>query len=95
MNRAKLLALVAPRSSTSKLAGFRRGRLVIRVCAPPDKGKANEESRDLIAGFLGIPKSRVSLLSGGASREKTFLIEGVTQEAMDTRLAASFVEIDH
>ncbi|OGL83277.1 hypothetical protein A3B32_03670 [Candidatus Uhrbacteria bacterium RIFCSPLOWO2_01_FULL_53_9] len=46
----------------------------VKVQAAPDKGKANEAVRALIAKELGVPKSCVVLLRGAASRKKVFEI---------------------
>jgi uncharacterized protein len=42
----------------------------VRLAAPPEKGKANEELRSCLADALGISKSEVELVSGAASRRK-------------------------
>ena len=50
------------------------GRLLARVRAKPEDGKANEAVRDLIARALGLAPSRVEMLRGATSREKQFRI---------------------
>jgi hypothetical protein len=52
------------------VAGIRDGALLVRVAAPPEKGKANEELRACLARALGIPKSAIEIVAGGASRRK-------------------------
>lgn len=49
--------------------------LRVYVTAPPDKGKANEAIRKLLARGLGLPKSRLTLLRGETSRDKQFRID--------------------
>jgi uncharacterized protein len=61
---------VVPGASRSEAAGLRDGALLVRVAAPPEKGKANEELRACLAKALGIPKSAVELISGAGSRRK-------------------------
>ncbi|MGL5017524.1 MAG: DUF167 domain-containing protein [Luteolibacter sp.] len=52
-----------------------RGRILrIRIAAPTVEGKANSELRSFLAGWLGIPKSQVTLEKGDTSRIKAFLI---------------------
>ncbi len=46
------------------------GRLVAKVRAKPEGGKANEAVIALVATALGIAPSRVKLLRGATSREK-------------------------
>ena len=46
------------------------GKLLVRVRAVPDGGKANLAVLALIAQALGVSPSRFELLRGGISREK-------------------------
>ena len=50
------------------------GRLVAKVRAKPEDGKANAAVIDLVAQALGVGSSRVSLLRGATSREKLFAV---------------------
>jgi len=44
----------------------------IKVCVPPEKGKANERIIELLSKHLKIPKSRIMIIKGQASKEKIF-----------------------
>ncbi|MCB5425350.1 DUF167 domain-containing protein [Altererythrobacter sp. CC-YST694] len=46
------------------------GKLVVKTRAKPKDGEATDAVLALIAGALGIARSRVSLLRGATSREK-------------------------
>ncbi len=50
--------------------------LKARVRAVPEDGKANDALVVLVANWLGIAKSRVTLASGATSRLKTLMIAG-------------------
>lgn len=50
------------------------GRLLIKVRAKPEDGKATEAVIELVAQALGIGSSRVKLLRGATSREKLLSI---------------------
>jgi len=50
------------------------GRLLAKVRAKPEDGKANEAVRDLIARALGLAPSRIEMLRGATSREKQFRV---------------------
>jgi uncharacterized protein YggU (UPF0235/DUF167 family) len=69
---------VTPRGGRDAIEGERDGRLRIRVSAAPADGAANESARRLIAKAAGVPRSRVALLRGARSREKSFRIEGAS-----------------
>jgi len=76
----KLFFKLAPKARADRLAGLeetagRRLRLKVAVTAPPEKGKANAALIALLAKRLGLAKSRLSIASGTAHREKTIRIE--------------------
>ena len=48
------------------------GRLLAKVRAKPEDGKANAAVADLLSAALGVSASRVRLLRGATSREKLF-----------------------
>lgn len=50
------------------------GRLLAKVRAKPQDGKANDAVRELLAAALGFAPSRLELLRGATSREKQFRI---------------------
>lgn len=52
--------------------------LAARVRAIPDKGSANTALVRLIAGWLNVPPSSVSFVSGATQRIKTLAVEGET-----------------
>ena len=58
----------------------------IWVAAPPVGGKANRRVEHVLAGRLGLPKSRVSVVAGGSSRLKTVEIEGLDRVEVVRRL---------
>ncbi len=70
-DRLLVAVKAVPGSARSCVAGLRADRLLVKVAAPPDKGKANEELRATLAEALGISKSEIELVSGAASRHKT------------------------
>ena len=51
------------------------GRLLAKVRAKPEDGKANEAVRRLLAAALGLAPARLTLLRGATSREKQFGVE--------------------
>lgn len=51
------------------------GKLLVKVRAKPEDGKANVAVQGLLADALGIAGSKVQLLRGSTAREKMFSIE--------------------
>ena len=69
---------VQPRSKKNEISGIHGESLKLRVTAPPVDDAANQAVKEYFARLLGIPKSRVQILSGLRSREKAILIRGVS-----------------
>ena len=59
----------------------------MRVGAPPERGKANEAVLALLAEVLAVPRSSVTLVSGGGSRDKIVELAGIEPDEIDRRLA--------
>jgi uncharacterized protein (TIGR00251 family) len=60
--------------------------LKIAVSAPPDQGKANKALRDALSEAFGVKRAEVDLVAGASSRDKRFLIRGLTPEEVRGRL---------
>lgn len=75
-----------PGARRDAILGEREGALRVSVTAAPDKGKANEAIVALLASALQCRRSQITLLTGPTSRAKSFLIEGITPEALAERL---------
>lgn len=66
---------VQPRSKTPGVEELGPDSFRVRVTAAPEKGRANREVVERLAGHLAIPPARLTLLRGGASTHKTFRVE--------------------
>ena len=51
------------------------GAVLVKVRAPADQGAANTAVAHLLAEALGLSPSQVTLVRGGASRQKLFRID--------------------
>jgi len=78
---------LTPRASRDEIAGWRDDVLRVRVTAPPVEGKANDALARLLAKALDVPKSRVGVVTGTASRDKTVAIDGLTLDEVRARLS--------
>jgi uncharacterized protein len=70
------------------LVGEQNGALKVAVTAPPDRGRANKAIEEVLADALGLKPSQVELLSGPTSRDKRFLLRGITAEQARERLTS-------
>ena len=66
----KIDVRVVPGSSKRSVIKLPDGNLLVRVTERPDKGKANKAAIEILADYLNIPKSRLSISSGATSRKK-------------------------
>jgi hypothetical protein len=94
---ARLHVRLTPKSSTDAVKGLGAGpdgpHLEVRVRALPADGAANAALERLIASWLGVPKSAVSLAAGGKSRYKALDIGG-DPEALASALDARIRELE-
>jgi len=65
---------VVPRSTQQRVETLGPDTLKVWVHSAPERGKANEEVRRLLAAHFSIPRSRVKLIRGEHSRTKTFAL---------------------
>ena len=73
---------VVPRASKEGVAGEEGGVVRIRLNAPPVEGKANDALVRFLAKAVGVPKSRITLVTGEKGRNKIVRIAGITREAL-------------
>jgi uncharacterized protein (TIGR00251 family) len=77
-----------PRARRTEVAGERGEAIVIRVTAPPVDGKANAALCAFVAERAGVPRSRVRVVRGAASRDKLVRVEGIEPAALRAALGA-------
>ena len=77
---------VTPKASREGIGPERDGRLVVKVSAPPEDGKANAAVCKLVAKALGVAKSNVSVDTGETSRSKRLIATGISLEEASERL---------
>jgi uncharacterized protein YggU (UPF0235/DUF167 family) len=61
----------------------------VRVGAAPERGKANEAVLALLAETLAVPRSSVTIVSGGGSRDKIVELAGIEFDEIERRLASA------
>ena len=77
----RLTVRVQPKASADRVEDWGeddagRRYLKVRVRAVPEDGKANDAVQKLVAGWIGVPKSAVRVVTGGKTRLKGLEIEG-------------------
>jgi len=61
----------------------------VRVAAPPEAGRANEELLGLLSRVLEIPRAQLRLVSGQGGRDKIIEVNGIDSEESERRLASA------
>ena len=64
-------------------------RVIVRVTAAPEGGKANDAAAALLAKRLKVARGRVHVVRGHKARDKRMRIEGMTAGEVLARLAGS------
>jgi len=77
-----------PGARKAGVLGEQAGALKVAVTAPPEDGKANKALVEALRDMLEVKRSQIELVSGQTSRDKRFLVRGVTAAALWAKLAA-------
>src|SRR5947209_10744742 len=75
-----------PGARKAGVLGEQAGALKVAVTAPPEDGRANKALAETLREVLGLKRSQVELLSGDKSRDKRFLIRGVTKADLEVKV---------
>ncbi|HJT77162.1 MAG TPA: DUF167 domain-containing protein [Gemmataceae bacterium] len=81
-----------PGARKAGVLGEQAGALKVAVTAPPEDGRANKALLEVLREALGLRRSQVELLGGTTSRDKRFLVRGVTKAELEARLARLLTE---
>ena len=76
---------VQPKSSQAKIV-IENQKVRVWVNAPPVDGEANDAVVKLFSKALKVAKSKIVIIRGETSREKTLRIEGFTENEIYERL---------
>lgn len=83
---ARITLKVHPRARRTRITGKFGDAYKLDLAAPPVEGKANEACIRFLAELAAVPASRVRIVSGLTNRMKVVEIEGVPQEALESKL---------
>jgi uncharacterized protein (TIGR00251 family) len=86
---ARVTVKVHPRAKRSAITGRLGEAYKLDLAAPPVDGKANEECVRFFAELAGVSRGSVRIVKGATSRVKVVEVEGVGQEELEQRMAAT------
>jgi len=81
-----LKVYLQPKSSKNEIVGPYRDGIKVKVTAPPTEGKANNVLIRFLTKELSISPSRIEILKGLHSREKTLKISGMVNQELRKKL---------
>ncbi len=67
----RLSVTVTPNARTGRVERLGPGHLRVAVTAPAREGRANAALIEALSAHFGVPRSRIRILRGTASRHKT------------------------
>ena len=70
-------------------SGYRDGRVLVRLAAPPVEGAANDALRAFLSEQFNCPRRAVSIVSGERSRVKRIAVDGVAAADAERVITAS------
>jgi uncharacterized protein len=76
-----------PGARKTGVQGEQAGALKVAVAAPPEDGRANKALAAVLREALKLKRSQVELLSGQTSRDKRFVIRGITAAELQRRMS--------
>lgn len=79
--------LIKPNSARNSITGFLGDMIKVKICAPPEKGKANKELLEYLSTILKIPKIDIDIIHGRYSNIKEIQIKNKSREYVLSELA--------
>ena len=76
-----------PGAKKPAIVGEHGGALKIAVTAPPEDGRANDALVEILRDTLGLKRSQIDLIAGPMSRDKKFLIRGMSRVELESLVA--------
>jgi uncharacterized protein len=81
---ATLAVRAQPGARKSAVLGEQANALKVAVTAPPEDGRANSALIEVLRDWLRVKRSQLELVGGAISRNKVFLVRGMTAEELIT-----------
>lgn len=88
-NGIRFSAVIQPRSSQNEVSGIHNNSLKIRLTSPPVDGAANKTCVKFLAKWLGVSPSKIRIVSGLSSKNKTIEIDGMDESIFRNKLTAN------
>ena len=70
----KIVVKAEPNAKKEQIEKVDETHFVVQVKEPPIQGRANRAIKDALAEYFNIAPSRIKIVSGSSSKQKTFEI---------------------
>jgi len=77
---------ILPNAKKNSIESYSNDYLKIKISAPPRDSKANQELLKFLSKTFNISKSKISIIKGEKSRNKTIEIAGIDKETIENEL---------
>jgi len=78
--------LIKPNSSKNSISGVLGDMIKVKICASPEKGKANKELLEYLSEMLKIPKIDINIIHGRFSNIKEIQIKNKSRDYVFSEL---------
>jgi uncharacterized protein (TIGR00251 family) len=85
-SQTKISVKVQPNAGKNQVVALVNGVWKIKIGAPPDKGKANQELIEFLSDILQVRKGSITILRGQTSHTKVILIEELLEDEVRRKL---------
>jgi uncharacterized protein (TIGR00251 family) len=86
MSDSVLKVTVVPRSSATKIVGFKGDALKVKVTSAPVDGSANRDVIDVLSKRLKVSKRRIEIIAGHTSRTKVIRFRDISSDELSRYL---------
>ena len=83
----RLTVTVSPSASRSEFVGRQGGAWKVRVSVAPERGRANDDLLEVLAGALRVRRGDLAVVRGHASRQKVVEVAGLDSSEVERRLS--------
>ena len=85
----RLHVRVVPGAASTRVVGRLGDAWKLRVHAPPERGRANDEVVALLTETLGLPRADVRVVAGRTTRDKVVELAGISYDEAERRLESA------
>ncbi|MCS7286765.1 MAG: DUF167 domain-containing protein [Anaerolineae bacterium] len=83
---AAFAVTVVPKAKRNEIVGRYGDAIKVKIAAPPEEGRANEELLSFLAEKLGVKREQLEIVAGASSRNKIISVTGMEPAEVEKKL---------